>query len=536
MAVQGSTPGGDPRGEGSPPSVGFDVDHPAGATLDRWIERVGEAMPSATAFVTDDGSIAYADLHRRVRITAGGLVASGVGHGDRVAFCGLNRVELFETLFACARLGAVLVPFNNRLTAGELAYQIVDCTPTVVLTTDGFDGLLTEAVIAADLVEAPAVRSLDRQPFGPDDDAVDAIEPPSTGTIADPVLMVYTSGTTGRPKGAVLTQRAVAYAVANGVEHQRIAADDVILAVLPTFHVGGINIQTMPALAVGATVVLLLRFDPGAALDAIARHRPTHTVFVPAVLDAVAAHERFATTELDCLVGINSGSSVVPVASMTPYFDRGVPVGQVYGATETGPTAVVLDYDRARAHQGAAGRPARHTEIRIEVDGEPAPQGRSGEILVRGPHLFDGYWNNPEATAEAFVDGWYRTGDVGRIDVHGLLHVHDRVRDMFITGGENVYPVEVEDVLAGHPAIAEVTVVARTHERWGEVGVAVVVPVDVAGPELTIDGLRAWCEGRLARFKQPRELLVVDALPRTALGKVRKHVVRAELGLDGGRS
>ena len=515
------------------PSV-FDPNQPDAFTLDRWIE------PYATdsgriAFVIPAGPVDYPRLARGVQATAQSLAESGVTNGDRVVFCGLNRVEQFELLFACARLRAVLVPINNRLTAHEVAVQLADCEPSLLVATDGFASLLAGAATEVGL-DAP-VRDLDRDPVTlPPGSSWDSSPLAlSEARPDDAVLMVYTSGTTGQPKGAMLSQRAVAYTVANSLDHQGIEPDDVILSVLPAFHVGGINIQVMPALAVGATVVLPPRFDPAATLADIAEHRPTHTVFVPAVLDAVAAQEQFASTDLSCLVGINSGSSVVPRASMAPWFARGVPVGQVYGTTETGPTSVVLRFDEAEAHQGSAGRPARHSEVRIAgASGavEAAPVDMAGEILLRGPNLFNGYWRNPSATAEAFDNGWYRTGDVGHLDAEGFLHVHDRVRDLYITGGENVYPAEVEAVLVEHPGVAEVAVVGRPDRRWGEIGVAVVVPA-AGGQTPTVDELRSWCEGRLARFKQPRELVLVESLPRTALGKVRKHVVRDLL--DEGR-
>jgi fatty-acyl-CoA synthase len=249
------------------------------------------------------------------------------------------------------------------------------------------------------------------------------------------------------------------------------------------------------------------------------------------MLRAVSSHPTFAATDISSLAGINSGSSVVPADVMAPFFDRGVPVGQVYGTTETGPTAVVLGYDEAAAHIGSCGREAAHTELRIvDGDGADVAAGAAGELWLRGPHLFSGYWNAPEATAAAFAaGGWFRTGDIGYRDAEGYVFIADRIKDVVITGGENVYPAEIEPVLAEHPAIAEVAVIARPDGRWGEIPVAVIVPTP--GSRLSIDELRGWCDGRLARFKQPRAIAVVDELPRTALGKVKKHELRHRLGL-----
>ncbi len=479
------------------------------------------------AFDFEEHEISYAQLSERILAAAARLVDDGVGFGDRVVFCGLNRVELFENLFACARIGAIFCPLNNRLTTAELAVQLADAKPTTLLSTDGFEGVLGEAVTAAGLAPVE-VRVVDAESTsGPSGTA-----PQAVGSADDPLLMVYTSGTTGEPKGSVMTQAALFYTCRNGIEHQGLTAQDCVLAPLPTFHVGGINIQTLPTLMAGGRVLLERRFDPGVVLDRIARHRPTQTLLVPAMLTAVAGHPNFATTDISCLQGINTGSSLVPEAVMLPYIERGVPVGQVYGTTETGPTAVVLDYDEADEHVGSCGRPAEHTEVRLVDDaGDDVAPGVAGEIWVRGPHLFSHYWNKPEATAAAFVDGWFRTGDVGHLDDAGYLFISDRITDVVISGGENIYPAEVEACLIAHPAIDEVAVLGRPDQRWGETPVAVIVPSEAAGEGETLDieGLRSWCEGRLAAYKRPRYLMIVDELPRTALGKVRKHVLREQL-------
>jgi fatty-acyl-CoA synthase len=340
--------------------------------------------------------------------------------------------------------------------------------------------------------------------------------------------MVYTSGTTGAPKGAVHTQASLLATWQNSIDHQDLTRDDCIVAPLPTFHVGGLNIQTLPTLVVGGTVVLERRFEPGAVLDAISSRRATQTVLVPAMLAAVAAHPNFDSTDFSSLVGINSGSSIIPEAVMRPFFDRGVPVGQVYGTTETGPTAVVLDYTDAAARIGSCGRPAKLTELRIvDPSGNDVDDGADGELWVRGPNVFSHYWEKPEATDAAFADGWFRTGDVGHRDPDGFVTIADRVTDVIISGGENVYPAEVEAVLLEHPAIADVAVIGKSDERWGETPLAVVILAP--DTDLELAELRSWCEDRIARFKQPSALIAVEELPRTALGKVRKHELRAEL-------
>lgn len=498
----------------------------------RWAD---DDRADRAALVEPGGTtVSYRRLAERVRATAAGLVGAGVepGAGARVGFCGLNRIELFEVLLACARLGAALTPVNNRLTPPEVARQLADAEPSVVVTTDGFGQLVAEAGWpSVDLDTHPLVDPAAAAGVG-----AGRPGPAPAGGSDHPLLIVYTSGTTGAPKGAVLTQRAVAYTCANGIDHQDLTTEDRVVAPLPLFHVGGIAVQTLPTLVAGGTVVLHRRFDPGEVLTSIPRYQATQALLVPAMLTAVAGHPAFAATDLGSLVGITTGSSIVPSVAMEPFFERGIPVGQVYGTTETGPTSVVLRYDEAAAHIGSCGRPATHTEVRV-VDraGEEAPAGHAGEILLRGPNVFSGYWRNEVATAEAFTaDGWYRTGDVGHVDADGYLVVSDRLGDLVISGGENVYPAEVEAVVADHPAIAEVAVIGRPDERWGEAPVAAVV----LEPGQRLDGaeLRSWCEGRLARFKQPRDVIVVDDMPRTALGKVRKNVLREQvLGVDAER-
>ncbi len=497
------------------------------SSIDRWIHYWADHRGTRPAIVEHDRTASYRDLSQSILATAAWLSGAGIGRGDRVGFCALNRAEQISALFACARLGAVLLPLNNRLSAGELAFQLADAEPSVVLVGDGFQETL--AAIGSDSDTKTRLVDLDHwQP--PPTPLEDAPRPAGVGD--DPVLMVYTSGTTGNPKGAIHTQTSLLHAVLNGVAHQDLDADDVILTSIPLFHVGGLNIQTLPALYVGATVHLQRAFDPAEALEIIARHRPTQTLQVPATMTALLAHPDIAHTDLSCLRGMNSGSSVVPSHLIAGFAERGVPVGQVYGATETGPTAIVLRYDDAD-RIGSCGKPALHTELRIvDGNGDDVAAGQAGEVWLRGPNIFVGYWRNAEATERAFAGDWYRTGDVGHRDDDGFVYIEDRLKDMLISGGENVYPAEVENILLAHPALAEVAVIGRADEKWGEVPVAVVVVED--GMEApTLADLRSWCSSRLARYKQPSDIVAVESLPRTALGKVTKHLLREHV-LGGG--
>jgi len=340
-----------------------------------------------------------------------------------------------------------------------------------------------------------------------------------------PVLLCYTSGSTGRPKGALLSQEALACNAANSVDMHALSADDRVLTTLPLFHVGGLNIQTLPALQAGCTVTLHPKFDPDAAFDAIARDRITLTVLVPAQLDAMLVHPRWAGADLSSLRMITTGSTQVPPRIIRAVHARGVPLVQVWGATETAPIAACLHADEAVHKAGSTGRAARHCALRVAgFDGEELAPGAPGEVWVRGANVMSGYWGDPEASAKALAGGWFHSGDLGHLDQEGFLTIDGRLKDMIISGGENVSPAEVEAVLLDCADIAEAAVVGRPDARWGEVVVAVVAPAP--GATLDRDRVLALFDGRLARFKHPKDVVVVSALPRSAIGKVRKEDVR----------
>jgi fatty-acyl-CoA synthase len=342
------------------------------------------------------------------------------------------------------------------------------------------------------------------------------------------LLLVYTSGTTGRPKGAVLGQSALFHNALNSIAALDMTSADHVLTVLPMFHVGGLNIQTTPAVYAGAAVTIARRFDAGQALALITAHRPTLLLTVPTVAQALSSHPAFAATDLSSLRCMTTGSSVVPMAVIQPWLDRGVPVTQVYGMTESGPTAIALPIGDARRKPTSCGKPAVHCRARVvDAAGRDVARGERGELWLSGPNLITGYWNDPAATAEAFTDGWFHTGDIGHQDADGHFYIDDRKTDVVISGGENIYPAELEAILAECPDIADAAVIGRPDARWGEVPVACVVPR--AGARLGPADVLALFRDRLARFKHPRDVVFLDALPRTALGKIQKFELRARL-------
>jgi len=477
--------------------------------IGRWIEGHADHTPDAPALRFEGQVITYAALARDIARAAAALAARGVRRGDRVAFLGLNHPAQIVLLFACARLGAIQVPLNWRLAPPELRFMLEDSGARLLAATrEHVDAACAVAPEGCALFDAEAERA-------------DGPAPAPAGEESDPILLVYTSGTTGRPKGAVLDQRALLFNALNSVHMHALSPTDRVLTVLPLFHVGGLNIQTLPALYAGAEVVLHPRFDPAAFFESCTRDRPTLSLLVPAVMQALVTHPGWAAADLSSLRAVGAGSSEVPLPLIEAFHARGIPVQQVYGATETSPIAIYQLRDEALAVPGSIGRPARHAECRVvDAEGHPLPPGGRGEIQVRGPSVLRAYWPDRPATTEG---GWFATGDIGHVDEAGRWWFTDRLKHVIISGGENIYPAEVERVLRTAPGVREGAVCGRPDPRWGEVPVAVVVP----GEGFSREAVLAHFEGRIARFKHPRDVVVVEALPRTALGKVELGALRA---------
>src|ERR1700676_929101 len=491
-------------------------------------ERNAPFTPDLPALVFEGQALNYSAFHARIEQTARALKAEfGVSRGDRVAILSLNRPDYLVLLYACARLGAMLVPLNWRLALAEQLFILSDASVKVLVLEQAFAEILPALQTS---LPGTFVVGLDFSP--PQGRAIDQLLAGARGDgrnphtdLTCPLLIVYTSGTTGRPKGAVLRQEALLW---NGVMSQHmhgLTSDDHILTVLPFFHVGGLNIQTTPALHHGATVTIHPRFTPDATLIAIARDRPTLTTLVPATIQAVTDHLDWAATDLSSLKAVSTGSTIVPPHLIDRFVARGVPVLQVYGSTETCPIAVYTRLGGDLSRVGSTGLPGLCCEAAvIDDDGNELPPGAPGEIVVRGPNVFCEYWGNEQATREALHDGWYRTGDIGLRDADGYFWVHDRRKNLIISGGENIYPAEVERVLLEHPEVAECAVIGRPDPRWDEVPVAYVIRR--TGCLVEAENLKAHVLTQLARFKVPRDIVFVDDLPRTALGKVQHFMLR----------
>jgi fatty-acyl-CoA synthase len=497
-----------------------------------WIAHFGRRTPDKVAVIdlASERRLSYAQFDTRISRLAGHLRDRlDIKRGDRVAVLALNTTDTLEVQFACGRIGAVFLPLNTRFTVPELQYIVGDAAPVLMI----HDAELAEAALS--VAKLCNVRSaLLLGPGGSYEAAIAAAKPLDRAeivTLDDISTIMYTSGTTGQPKGAIITHGMTFWNCVNLGGPAFISPSSVLLTVLPLFHTGGLNCYTNPVLHAGGTVLIMRAFDPGAALQLISDPaRGINQFFgVPSIYQFMAQHPAFAGSDLSRLVIGGVGGAPMPVPLLKVWEARGVALQQGYGMTETSPAVLTLDREDAARKAGSSGKPVLHTEVRIvRPDGADAGVGELGELWVRGPNITPGYWNRPDANAASFTDGWLHTGDAARIDDEGFYYIVDRWKDMYISGGENVYPAEVESVLHQLTAIAEAAVIGIPSEQWGESGMAIIAVKP--GHTLTEAEIHAHCEANLARFKRPHVIRFVDALPRNATGKIHKPTLRRQYG------
>lgn len=490
-------------------------------TLGHWVRDRGVVTPGRVAIDFLDQPTTYAQLDDRSERLAAALLAAGLTRGDRVATLTTNCPEHVELFFACAKAGLVLQPINHRLAPAEVAHQLDDATPAVLFVAGHQDDLADAAL--DETTTEPRRYRLDRAAL---DEIAASAGDARDATVGDddPLLLVYTSGTTGLPKGAQLTHANCFWTNLAFDRTSDVTTTDVVLQVLPQFHVGGWNVQPLLAWWKGATVVLEPGFDAARTLDLIERKGVTTMMGVPATYLFTAEVEGFADADLSSLRTAVVGGAPMPESLLRTWRDRDVRLVQGYGLTEAAPNVLCLPTEDAERKLGYAGKPYPHLQVRLvdEHTGDVLDGPATGELEVRGPNVFAGYWRNDSATEAAFHDGWLRTGDVAERDDEGFYRIADRVKDMYISGGENVYPAEVETVLHDHPAVVEAAVVGVPDERWGEVGVAYVA----TRAEVDADELLDLCRRRLAKYKVPTAVAFTDELPRSAMNKVLKTELR----------
>ncbi|MBY8871367.1 long-chain fatty acid--CoA ligase [Micromonospora sp. PLK6-60] len=498
-----------------------------------WMAKRRLKSPDKVALVHGDGStITYGQFADAADRISAVLRERGIGRGDAVAYLGENSPEFLQVMFAAARLGAVFVPVNTRLAPPEIGYLLADSGTRVLVHDPDFAASVAAAVPAAGGLQllVTGAGTGDRPGLDPLLRAAAGIADPVDTDHGDPAAIIYTSGTTGRPKGAVLTHGNLTWVALNCVVDYDVVSTDVALMISPLFHVASLGMGALPVILKGATMVLEKGFEPGRALAQIERHGVTMLSGVPTTYQLMADHPAWATTDLSTLAKLTCGGSAVPIRVLNAYEARGLSFSQGYGMTEASPGATALPPAMTRAKQGSVGLPHFFTDVRVtDVTGEPAPTGTVGEIEIAGPNVFAGYHGLPEATAESFTaDGWFRSGDLGHLDADGYLYISGRLKDMIISGGENIYPPELELLLAEIDGVTSAAVIGVPDERWGEVPWAIVTVRE--GAAVDTDTVRTHLDGRIARYKLPKNVVIVDELPRTASGKVRKADLRARFG------
>lgn len=472
-------------------------------------------------------TLTYAELEVRASRCAAVLGSFGVGREDRVAILCRNRIEFFEVLFACGKLGAIVVPLNWRSPAVELSALLDDCAPKLLIF-GGEDAQTAQTLKRGSLAEIAL-----------DDNAGEGVGAPYYECLLGAVaplqtdrrwpaeatwFLMYTSGTTGLPKGVIQTYQMSAVNAFHVTQAFDLHDGDTSLNFLPLFHTAGIQLVSLPILMAGGTVIVLPGFDEARALALM----PRLDIFfgVPAVYQQLALHPDFEGADLARVRSWGCGGAPLADVLVERFAAKGVRVCNGYGMTETGPTAFVADRKDALTKIGSVGKPQMLLDVRIvDADGNDVGEGESGEIWMRGPGLTPGYWRRPAETAAAFTpNGWLKSGDIGRRDRDGCYYVAGRIKEMYISGGENVYPAEIENVLARHAAVLECAVIGVADEKWGEVG-HVFVMLRGGAPPITAAELIQFCRANLAGYKTPRHVTFVDEFPRTAAGKIRKHLL-----------
>lgn len=487
-----------------------------------WPARRAAIQPNDVAIEFEGATVTYRAFAERVTKLANALRAAGVERGDRVAVMSFNHPAVLEYFFAVGLVGGICVLMNPRLTVPELEYILGDCSPKVVAHGTQLADAASELATRID-----DIRWVGIEGGGPGEEheaflASGSDEFPDVEVDADDVaLIMYTSGTTGNPKGAMLTHSNLFHQYMQALIGQDLRQDDIHLVAAPLFHVAGLNTIAIPTFTLGGRLIIMRAVQPEEMLGIIARDRVTTTSLVPSILDMMAQSPAFPDADLSTLRVVQVGGSSMSEKTLRTFLDRGIRVSQGFGMTETSPGVTLLESRDGLEKLGSVGRQHFFVEYRlVDLNGDDVPDGQPGEILARGPAVMKGYWNNPRATERVLEDGWYHSGDIGVRDADGFLYIRDRLKDMYISGGENVYPAEVENALRNVPGVKDAAVIGVPDEKWGETGRAFVVLDD---PDADVEALRPLLRERLAGYKMPRDIVALADLPRTATGKVRKH-------------
>jgi fatty-acyl-CoA synthase len=501
-----------------------------------WIAHHARHTPEKIAAfdLATQRTFTYAQFDERISRLASFMQQEWrIKYEERVAVLAQNCVEYFEVQFACGRLGAIMVPLNWRLALPELEYLLADCEPSALIHDAACAATAQQLQIKrlAENFFMPMLEIGARAGYVSSYESAVQSRPlaaPNRALEHDEAwAILYTSGTTGRPKGALLTHgmafwNAVNIGMAVGLTHESVSFN-----VLPTFHTGGLNLYANPTFHCGGTAVIAPGFDPEQTLEWLAHRGVTHFFGVPTIYLLLSQHPSFEHTALSRVRSFACGGAAMPIALLHRYEERGVRIRQGFGMTETSPTVFLIAEAEALRKAGSVGKPVLHTAVRlVDARGQDVARGEAGELWIKGPNVTPGYWQRPEVNAASFTEGWFHSGDVARQDEEGFYYIVDRVKDMFISGGENVYPAEIEQALYELPQVAEAAVIGVADEKWGEVGKAFLVLK--TGAALSAEQVLAHCRAKLAKFKIPKQVVFVDSLPHTAAGKVLKHELRKQ--------
>ncbi|MDR4948979.1 acyl-CoA synthetase [Neobacillus cucumis] len=492
-----------------------------------WLEHRARITPRKTAVIEEDsGKVwTYIELNNRALSIASWLHHKGVKKGDRIALLSPNHISYFDLLFACGKIGAIFVPLNWRLTDFELKEILVDCTPILIgfhpkfetlhsqLATNTFSSFLIGDTSYEELVSFPINTALKEE----------IIE-------TDPLAMIYTGGTTGKPKGVVLCHRSIVWNGINTIISWGLTMEDTTINYLPMFHTGGLNALSIPILMSGGTVVIGSAFQGPKAVKSLNQYRCTIVLLVPTMYHTMIQTEEFQQSSFPFMKIFLSGAAPCPLQIYEAFYKKGLAFKEGYGLTEAGPNNFYISPEDAQVKRGSVGKPMLFNSIKLlKSDGAETKADEVGEILIKGKHSFSFYWNQKEATYETIQEGWIHTGDLAKRDGDGYFYIVGRKKDMIISGGENVYPLEIEHWLATHPSINEAAVIGLPDQKWGE---AVTAFISIKEP-FTLDAveLKRYCETKLGRYKIPKQFICLEELPKTHVGKIDKKKLK-EIGIQ----
>ena len=466
----------------------------------------------------------FSELEERARKVSRILLDLGIKKGDRIALLAQNGIHYVDLFFGIAKIGAIFVPINYRFSPPEIEYIISDCQPTAFFFSPFFKETIHHVQKSGGVPHWVSLEEYEETLLHLPSSPLPCIDI----NVEDPHSLLYTSGTTGRPKGAILPHRMILWNSINTIVSWGLKWEDSAPILTPQFHSGGLNVLMVPLIHIGGRIVIAEQFTPPEVLSLIIQERITILFLVPTMFQVLAEDPGFGTADLSSIRFAISGGAPCPQWIMQLYRNRGIPFRQGYGLTEAGVNCFAMTNEESSRYTGSVGRPIFHSQARIvTTEGKDVLPGEVGELILQGPHVFSGYWNNPAASAEALREGWFYTGDLA-VERDGYYSIVARRKEMFISGGENVYPAEVEQALLSHPKIADVAIFGIPHKKWGEVGRAIVVLKP--GEKMTEDEIKGFCQGRLAGYKIPKSVLYTDSLPRNAYGKVLKEEIKMRFG------